>query len=220
MNKYETLFIAKPDLPEEELDTAIERLKDRIEKNEGKVAALDYWGHRKLAYVVKYRGEKLKRGFYILITYIGSGKTVEGLETDIKIMDPVFRYLTVKLEEGADPESITEVSINRRQVASPPKEKTPETSDAPASDAEASASEGPKEEPGAVDSEPEAETPAPEETQEEAPSGDADKAEPVEEAKPDSESEGPADNDDSGDSSPDSDQTESGSDETPVEDKE
>ena len=44
MNSYETLFIIKPDLPDEDVEDVLTRINERIEKSEGKVAAIDYWG--------------------------------------------------------------------------------------------------------------------------------------------------------------------------------
>jgi small subunit ribosomal protein S6 len=127
VNKYEILFILKPDLPEDQIQEIIDRLTQRIESTEGKVAAIDYWGHRMLAYPITYRGERIRRGYYILLTYVGNGGTVEEIERNIKILDPTFRYLTVKLEEGIDPESIIEVEITRRKDKAPPRKEEPET---------------------------------------------------------------------------------------------
>jgi small subunit ribosomal protein S6 len=126
VNKYEILFILKPDLPEDQIQEIIDRLTKRIESTNGKVAAIDYWGHRMLAYPIKYRGERIRRGYYILLTCVGNGGTVEEIERNIKILDPTFRYLTVKLEEGVDPESIIEVEITRRKEKAPPRAEGPE----------------------------------------------------------------------------------------------
>ncbi len=115
MNKYETLFIIKPDLTDEEVEAVLDRLKTRIERVEGKLASIDYWGRRRLAYPIRYRGEKLFKGFYVLITYVGDGTAVEEVERNIKILDPTFRYLTVKLEDEVDPSAITEVEVSKKE---------------------------------------------------------------------------------------------------------
>jgi small subunit ribosomal protein S6 len=122
MNKYETLFIIKPNLSDDQVEAVVSRLQDRIGRTEGKVAAIDYWGLRRLAYPVLYRGERFRRGYYILLTYVGGGATVEEVERNIKIMDDSFRYLTVKLQSKVDPATIGEPVINRRAepAAAPP----------------------------------------------------------------------------------------------------
>jgi len=115
MNKYETLFILKPDLSDDEVESSIERLTSRIDGAKGKLAAIDHWGVRRLAYSIRYRGEKLKRGYYVLLSYIGDGETVEEVERNIKIMDPIFRFLTTKLDGEFSPEEVGEVEVTKKE---------------------------------------------------------------------------------------------------------
>ena len=115
MNKYETLFLIKPDLPEDQVQAVLDRLQSRIEGAQGKLAVIEHWGNRPLAYAVQYRGEKLWRGYYVLLTYGGGGQTVDEVERNIKILDHTFRYLTVKLEHGIDPAALgEEVQVIKR----------------------------------------------------------------------------------------------------------
>ncbi len=202
MNRYETLFIIKPDQSEDEIEAVVDRLKERIEKIGGKLAALDYWGRRKLAYPVQYRGERLFNGYYILMTYVGDGDTVEEVERNIKIIDASFRYLSTKLEEGVDPEMVVEVSITKPQKREPVKappapeeaaapaqatdETTTEEKPAEEASADASAAEDKPAEESATD-EPAAEDKPAEEaptTDEEKPAEESGADEPVAEEKP------------------------------------
>lgn len=143
MNKYETLFIAKPSLTDDQVEAVVTRLTDRIGRSDGKVAAIDYWGIRRLAYPILYRGERFRRGYYVLLTYAGGGQTVEEVERNIKIIDDTFRYMTVKLADKIDPASIGEATINKRSeppVETPvprPAEAAPAASAAPAAPVEA-----------------------------------------------------------------------------------
>lgn len=115
MNKYETLFIVKPDQTEEQIQAVLDRLIKQIESTQGKVAIIEHWGNRKLAYPVRYRGERLWGGYYILLTYLGGGATVDEVERNIKILDPTFRYMSVKLEDKVDPASVTEMVVTRKK---------------------------------------------------------------------------------------------------------
>jgi small subunit ribosomal protein S6 len=114
MIKYETLFLIKPDLPEDEIQAVMDRLVDRVGRVGGKVAIINHWGNMDMAYPVRYRGERLRRGYYVLLTYLGDGVAVEEIERNIKIMDQTFRYLTVKLEDSADPALVTEIVVTRQ----------------------------------------------------------------------------------------------------------
>ena len=118
---YETLFIIKPDPMEDQIQEVIDRLTSRIEGVGGKPAVIDHWGNRELAYPIRYRGERLYRGYYVLLTYAGDGATVEEVERNIKIMDITFRYLTVKQDENFDADSIGEVEIIKRERKSRPR---------------------------------------------------------------------------------------------------
>lgn len=114
MNKYETLFLIKPDQSEEQIQAVLDRLVQQIEATGGKAAVIEHWGNRKLAYPVRYRGERLWRGYYVLLTYLGEGSTVDEVERNIKIMDPAFRYLSVKLEDDVDPASVSGLMVTYR----------------------------------------------------------------------------------------------------------
>ena len=114
MIKYETLFLIKPDLPDDEIQAVLDRLVDRVGRVGGKVAVINHWGNLDMAYAVRYRGEKLRRGYYVLLTFLGDGAAVEEIERNIKIMDQTFRYLTVKLDDSADPALVTEIVVTRQ----------------------------------------------------------------------------------------------------------
>ncbi len=98
MNRYETIFIADPDLSEDARAALFERLRGLIEGNGGYIAAFDEWGLRKLAYVVK----KKKRGYYVLLDYCAAGPHVQELERILRIDDRVIRYLTITIGEDVD----------------------------------------------------------------------------------------------------------------------
>ena len=62
---YETMFIVKPTLTEEETQAQIDLVKSNIEKNGGEIVACDDMGSRPLAYEI----QKNKRGYYYVVYY-------------------------------------------------------------------------------------------------------------------------------------------------------
>ncbi|MFO8056848.1 MAG: 30S ribosomal protein S6 [bacterium] len=175
MDKYETLFIAKPDQTDEQIQGILDRLTNRVERQNGKVAEINHWGHRPLAYAVNYRGERLLRGYYVLLTYLGDGSVVTEVERNIKILDATFRYLSVKVEENVDAAAVTETVVKHA-------EKPAEVEEAEALFEEPSPEPVPEEagESGPATEEAEAEPPAgpeapaePPESEEEAPEPEA-----------------------------------------------
>jgi len=95
MNCYEHTFIAKGDLTESQNKKLIDKYKDIIDKNLGKVIKTEEWGLRTLAHKIKNN----KKGFYFHIKLEGIRKTIEELERSENIDDLLFRFLTVKVQK-------------------------------------------------------------------------------------------------------------------------
>ena len=100
MRKYETFFIIDPDLTEEALNLAGEKLKGIVNANGGVVITYVPWGKKKLAYPVKKRNQ----GLYILMEYCGGPELVAELERNMRLDERVLKFITVKLEDRFDPE--------------------------------------------------------------------------------------------------------------------
>ncbi|MEA3418267.1 MAG: 30S ribosomal protein S6 [Campylobacterota bacterium] len=92
MNHYETLFVVKPTLTEEEIKSQIERVKSILEKEDAELIATDDMGMRKLAYPV----QKNDRGYYTVLYYKADGDTIAELERNLRINEEVIKFLTVK----------------------------------------------------------------------------------------------------------------------------
>jgi small subunit ribosomal protein S6 len=119
MTKYETIYILRPELSDDLIQSFLLRMRELIESQQGKPVSINEWGIRKLAYTIKYRGERFQRGYYILFTYLGNGKIVNELERVSKLTDEVIRAQTVKLEEDVDPASVTEMTLTREAAPEP-----------------------------------------------------------------------------------------------------
>ncbi len=89
---YETTFVLKPDLEDEEKQTILQRVKNAISENEGEVTEVDAWGKKQLAYEINdYRS-----GDYTILEFNAKTTVVNELERIFKIMDGVLRYLVVR----------------------------------------------------------------------------------------------------------------------------
>ena len=102
MRHYETLFIVNPDSSEEELKAVATKIKGVVSGMNGIVTSYDEQGRKKLAYSVK----KQNKGYYVLMDYVGSADIVSEIERNMRLDDRVLKYLTVKLADQIDPESI------------------------------------------------------------------------------------------------------------------
>lgn len=95
LNHYETLVLMSPELAEENRKEILANLSGIIERDGGKVALVDDWGVRTLAYPVR----KLTRGHYVRLDYVAPGAVVAELERNIRITDGLFKFVTVRLDE-------------------------------------------------------------------------------------------------------------------------
>lgn len=92
MTNYETLYILKPTLTDEETAANIAKIEEVLVKNGAEILATDKMGMRKLAYQV----QKHERGFYTVVYYKAEGSVISELERNLKFNEEVIKYLTVK----------------------------------------------------------------------------------------------------------------------------
>ncbi len=148
MRLYETVFILKPDLTEEENQNAIQRIVQVIEQNKGELVRLDEWGIKTLAYKVR----KFSKGYYVYAVFLGDNPCVNELDRHFKMLDPFMRHIIVKLDDR-------ELEHHRKAQSdkAAEKEATPERE--AASEKEAPAGDAPAEEvPPESPAEPESQT--------------------------------------------------------------
>lgn len=94
MKHYETMFIVKPTLVEEEIKAKIEFFKEAITKNGGEIETCLDMGMRHLAYEIK----KNKRGYYFVIYFKAEPKLILELERLYRINEDILRFIVVKYE--------------------------------------------------------------------------------------------------------------------------
>jgi small subunit ribosomal protein S6 len=122
MRKYETIYIVKPDLAEEDLKSLTDKVQDVIAGNNGDLKRLEDWGVRKLAYAIK----KSPRGRYVYLRYDGVETLVAELERRLRLDDRILRYLTVKIEKETVAPVVAEVPEEGEALTEP--EETEEES--------------------------------------------------------------------------------------------
>jgi small subunit ribosomal protein S6 len=97
--RYETLVLIHPDLGEPGAKELAERIKKLIEDQGGTVTQVQEWGLRDLSYLIA----KQRRGFYVLYEYRTTPKALLEVERNLKLMDRVLRYVSVRQAENAPP---------------------------------------------------------------------------------------------------------------------
>ena len=92
MNKYELAVVVSAKLEDEDRAAVIERVKDLVTRFGGTITEVDEWGKRRLAYEI----QKMREGFYYFVRFEADAKCPAEIESRIRIMDNVIRYLCVR----------------------------------------------------------------------------------------------------------------------------
>ena len=124
MNKeqlyYETMYILRPDIAEDEVTNHIEKYNKLLEEFGGIILDSQMRGKRRLAYQIA----KHREGIYVQLSHQGDGQHIFKIEKAMRLSEDVIRYMTVK-QEGPLP---TPKSSNKASTQAENKDN-PETKD-------------------------------------------------------------------------------------------
>jgi small subunit ribosomal protein S6 len=96
--EYETTYVLRPNTANDGVAEVNTRVKGIIEGMGGKIIKVDNWGKRRLAYEVS----KERKGIYLYWLYLAQPGVVEEVERNLRMLDGVLRYLTVKVDDNVD----------------------------------------------------------------------------------------------------------------------
>ena len=91
---YETMYILRPDIAEDEVTNHIEKYNKLLEELGGKILDSQMRGKRRLAYQIA----KHREGIYVQLSHQGDGQHIYKIEKAMRLSEDVIRYLTVKQE--------------------------------------------------------------------------------------------------------------------------
>ncbi len=95
MNKYELAVVVSAKIEDEERAAVVDRCKALIERFGGTITNVDEWGKKRLAYEIR----KMREGFYYFIQFDAEPTAPAEIESRVRIMDNVLRYLIVRADE-------------------------------------------------------------------------------------------------------------------------
>ena len=99
MELYESLFIIRPSVSDEETAALIEKMKGVADKNGAQFIKSENWGKKKLAYEVR----RERKGTYAYFYFRAPNNTVGELERAYRLEDNIIKFLTVHLEKELVP---------------------------------------------------------------------------------------------------------------------
>lgn len=113
VREYETVFILRSDVLDDERNKVLNRMTGIIEKLDGHLLMQEEWGKRKLAYKI----QKSAYGIYYYLRYLGFNDMVAEIERNLRILEPVIKYMTVKLGDDVDVEKRKAEVVNEGSCA-------------------------------------------------------------------------------------------------------
>lgn len=99
---YETVFMARQDLSEKQVQELTDKFSTIITDNGGKILKTENWGLRNLA----YRINKARKAHYVLIESDAPGAALIEMERIMRIEEDVMRNLTIKLDAPTNGPSV------------------------------------------------------------------------------------------------------------------
>jgi len=97
--RYESMIVLRPDLQEAGTKEHVERVRRSLEGHGATIGGVHEWGLRELAYEI----HKERRGYYVLVEYVGTARAVAELERNLKLSDAVLRFVSVRQEKDTPP---------------------------------------------------------------------------------------------------------------------
>lgn len=101
LREYETVFLVKPDLTDENVDKVKDKLRGIINRDGGKFLRFTIWGKKKTMYPIA----KQPRAVYVHASYLGPSGLVAEVERNLHNIDEVSRWMSKRLKGEVDPES-------------------------------------------------------------------------------------------------------------------
>ena len=91
---YESVFIARPDITNVQVEAISESFKAIIAEHGGSATKDEYWGLRSLAYRIK----KNRKGHYVMLNLDAPASAISELERNMRLNEDVIRFMTIKVD--------------------------------------------------------------------------------------------------------------------------
>jgi small subunit ribosomal protein S6 len=96
---YETMYILRPDIAEDEVTNHIDKYNKLLEEFGATILDSQMRGKRRLAYQIA----KHREGIYVQLSHQGDGQHIFKIEKAMRLSEDVIRYMTIKQEGPLPP---------------------------------------------------------------------------------------------------------------------
>ena len=134
---YETMYILRPDIAEDEVTNHIDKYNNLLEEFGGTILDSQMRGKRRLAYQIS----KHREGIYVQLSHQGDGQHIFKIEKAMRLSEDVIRYMTVKQEGPLPTPKPSNKSAPKPENKDNPEAKVETKENQPVTSPEASTSE-------------------------------------------------------------------------------
>lgn len=102
--EYETIYILRPSSADEDRTKTRDRVEGIVSDAGGHTIKFDDWGNRRLSYRIRDSEQKyFEQGLYQYFRYLGPRDVVAEVERNLRLLDPVIKFMTIKIEDDLIP---------------------------------------------------------------------------------------------------------------------
>ncbi len=95
MHNYELALVVDAKIEDDQRAAVVEKAKEYVARYGGKVTDVEEWGKQRLAYEI----QKMNEGYYYFIQFDAESDAPAQIESHVRIMDHVLRFLIVRKDE-------------------------------------------------------------------------------------------------------------------------
>jgi len=139
LNNYETMFIIRPDLAEDQVSQEVNKYQDFLKERNVEDLTIRNHGKKRLAYKI----DKHQDGIYVQMNYRVDGEVIKALQRQMRLSENVIRFLTLTVEEippaptegetpplaAAQPERVSQPKPELKTNTTPKTEETEEVAE-------------------------------------------------------------------------------------------
>ena len=108
MRRYELMLLLRPDLEDDKLQAAVEKVTRAIVNAGGSLSKVSPWGKRRLAYDIQHHRE----ASYFLIHFDIEPSQVREIERGMLISEEILRHLVTVLEDRGPADELAPAAVS------------------------------------------------------------------------------------------------------------
>ena len=127
MRRYELMLVLRPDTPDEQVQSIIDKATRSVISGEGQIIKVSPWGRRRLAYPIG----QVREGSYFIVLFEAPAAAVLELERGLNITEEVMRHLITRIERPlrSRGQGGEDADLDEDVIAAPPPEDDEEIPD-------------------------------------------------------------------------------------------